>query len=164
MRTLYRPGQLVSVSAPDYGYTGEAMSFVTPAHTVMVRRVIDHPGTLEEIGIDRLTPLTKEEERRCRWVHYAAVRGSSSFPVDMLRYDRAAPVNFKLVDNGLSLTAEVDPSFGWEELVIATCAPTSVDPWTHARWSSFLWGVRPLGAVRRGDTESPLYAEEGRAS
>jgi len=141
-KPLYKPNQHVRVQMDGYAYIGEAMSFPTPEGTLMVRRVIGHPGTLEEIPLDKVSPAEKH-----KFVHYAAVAGSkySSFPVDMLRYDMAAPVNFKLIEEDGRVRTEIDPSFGFEELVVATCTTNRrATAWCKERWSSFLWGLREI--------------------
>src|SRR5512146_3316954 len=87
-----------------YTYIGELVSRPVPGtpQTIMVRRVPGHPGTMEEMPVDRLFPLTS---KGFHWVHYAAVApipgwlSRSQFPVDMLRYDSAAPVNFRIIED-----------------------------------------------------------------
>lgn len=141
-RNLLKPYSIVNVDKDGYKHFGEVMSFPicdTDPPAIMVRRVPGHPGTLEELPIDVLsTPMLG----RVKYVHYAAVDGSGSFPVDMLRYDSAAPLNFTLgTERGKPVVIE---SFGFEQLVVAYASSHKAPNWTVARWSSFNWGLRPL--------------------
>jgi hypothetical protein len=143
-----------------YAYYGEAMSYPFPEPGsgddlfVNVRRVPGHPGTLEKVALDRIQiPFHK-----LKYVHYAQVFGIGQFPVDMLRYDMAAPVNFTPVERGILerdpelekqgikrvLGVKVDPSFGLPGLWIAATTPTGVQPWCTERWRSFLWSVKHI--------------------
>lgn len=148
-----KPYTLVRVSDPaGYDYTGEAMSFETPENTAMVRRVPGHPGTLTEIPVSWLTESHLNAKSRL-WVHYATVSGRSSFPIDMLRYDHCAPLNFIFNESaqcpGYTTASAPDESFGWPDLVVA-CLSDKADAyyaWTPARWSSFLWGIKELKTI-----------------
>jgi hypothetical protein len=147
MNMKYKPFQLVRVQEDGYHYIGEVMSYVTPSHTLMVRRVPGHPGTLEEQGIEKLTP--SDLNPRTARVHYAAVAGGGSFPIDMLRYDSCAPVNFRV--NADTFNRPVaDPSFGIEDLLVARCCAPNIRPWTADRWASFCWGIRLVRTERLG--------------
>ena len=142
---MFKPYQLVTVQADGYRYNGEVMSYETPDHTAMVRRVPGYPGTLEEQPVSKLSVL--EEKPKNRYVHYAIIDGRGGFPVDMLRYDWAVPVNFKLIERNKQylsgwLDPEVDESFGLNGLWIAHLSDKSKPNWTSARWSSFLWGIK----------------------
>jgi hypothetical protein len=119
-----------------YAFIGEVMSFPTPERTAMVRRVPGHPGTLVELPLANL--VTDRSIRAYKWVHYAKAEGRGSFPVDMLRYDRAAPVNFTIKDGKPVLNE------GETELIIATMTRFRSEPWTKARWASFMWTVSPI--------------------
>ena len=131
-----KPNMMVSVDHGDYSHIGEVMSYSTPDGTAMVRMVPGHPGTLEEMGIECLSlPVAKPHK-----VHYAQVTcrwaRPMAFPVDMLRYDNAAPVNFSIKDG----VPVVDPSFGLVGFWVATTTPRSNPrPWTPQRWRSFGW-------------------------
>src|SRR5690606_17606320 len=109
-----------------------------PEQTIMVRRVPGFPGTLEELPISAL----EHHVRGYRYVHYAVVSGFGSFPEDMLRYDRAAPVNFKLVGrhelSGGVEAVRFSVAMG-ERLWIAKASSIYSPDWTYERWASFLW-------------------------
>jgi hypothetical protein len=158
MKPIFKPYQIVVVNrnrlpsgicqGGRYSHFGEVMSFpVPPASpgapvTVMVRRVPGHPGTLEELPIEALS-----RANRITRVHYARVAGVGQFPVDMLRYDFAAPVNFSIDvvgDPGFErVVTTIDPKHGLDGLWVATAAATrrGGDAFTAARWQSFLWRV-----------------------
>lgn len=132
-----------------YRFIGELMGFPLPptpafqSGSIMVRRVPGHPGTLDEIALDN---IEGEPNKKPRFVHYATVKGSGQFPVDMLRYDSCAPVNFKLeFDSWGKRTRAVltDPKL-CDELIVADVSSDRRPHWTSARWSSFLWGIKEL--------------------
>lgn len=144
-----RPYTFIDVNEGDYHYIGQVMSFVTPDQTVMVRRVPGHSGTLVEQPMSKL----RETARKPKYVHYAAVSGRSSFPVDMLRYDDAAPLNFSFVESDSGrVTCEIDPAFGFDELIVATVSDTKRWPpaWTPERWRSFMWSIREVKTEQIG--------------
>lgn len=137
------PYDIVKVQT-SYGATfyGEAMSFPVPGErgadpTIMVRRVPGDPRTLEEFKLHRVTHYPK----RPRYVHYAIVKGTGSFPLDMLRYEFAAPVNFDLI-----LEYPYYRFSGRDEtdLIIAYASPLIRPRWTNDRWRSFGWELTPL--------------------
>lgn len=129
---------IVTVRHEDYTHYGEVLSRLTPEDTFMVRMVPGHPGTLKEVSASKLMEIN----RSIRWVHYAEVAGAGSFPIDMLRYDFAAPLNFD------PETMELDRSFGHDKPVIARASASRMPDWTDGRWSSFLWGVRHVTTER----------------
>ncbi len=146
MRLKLLPYQLCLVDKGDYKYVGQIISRETPDHTIMVRRVPDDPATMEEMHISELSlPGGKY-----KYVHYALVSGrsgvperdSSYFPVDMLRYDWAAPQNFSVDDNGAHLNE------GETEFIIGKVGERPYPQWTPARWSSFGWTIRELNSVK----------------
>jgi hypothetical protein len=146
------PNMLVKVQLKERFYIGEAMSFETPDRTAIVRRVPGHPGTLEEMPVGILSkPLYKP-----RWVHYATaemLEPHTCFPVDMLRYDVAVPVNFRLGDNCFddSHNVLVDERMGLTGLVVATTTTSKAQKaWTPERWHTFGWHVQPLRTERIG--------------
>src|SRR5512135_980423 len=102
-----KPYMLVYVKRDHGHYVGEALSFPTPEHTIMVRRIPGHPGTLEEVPLEKIDTITKVPAGR-RWIHYATCHGRGAFPWDMLRYDVAAPLNVKETDEYPYY--EIDPS------------------------------------------------------
>lgn len=133
----------VIVDRGDYHHYGEILSHPIPpgvgqggGDTYMVRMVPGHTGTLLELPADKLQHA--QPGTKLRWVHYAEVDGNGSFPIDMLRYDFAAPLNFD------PETLEIEPSFGFAGLVIAQASARREPRWTRARWSSFLWGLQEL--------------------
>lgn len=140
-----KPHLLVNVAerntliADPHHYVGEVMSFVTPDKTVMVRRVPGCTGTLVELPVGCVSP----SDWRRVIVTYAECAGSGSFPVDMLRYDNAVPVNFKLVPHEWK-GVEIELEAGYDSLVIAKASLSHYEPFTLARWGSFLWGVKIL--------------------
>lgn len=62
------------------------------------------------------------------------VRGRGSFPIDMLRYDRATPYN-EVDSNSISRAMHVGP---WESVDVELI---SQRPPTEDRWASFSWQV-----------------------
>lgn len=169
MKSQYKPNQLVWVKQPgyaeqgSYSYIGEVMSYVIPdttrdarlaQPTIMVRRVPGHPGTLEEMPVSQLSAL--HGTTRYRFVEYVTVlKGVGEWPVDMLRYDNCAPVNFKFKANrwGVFCVPEIDPSFGFEDTIVAkVCRTRTGATWTPERWKSFLYHIRGLKVIPLDDT------------
>lgn len=158
MELKLAPYQLINACDParsyehNHGFIAEAMSFKTPDNTIMVRRVPGHPGTLIELHTDYISGVLPEATRARPWfVHYAIVAGgrSSSFPVDMLRFDQCVPVNFSIKYNGERHIAVIDQPENnligeGEALIVAQTSQKRFDPFTHARWGSFLWGCRQI--------------------
>lgn len=156
---MFKPYDLVLVSHPDYKHAGEVISRPYPSendHTqflVQVRRVPGDPNTMYEEVVQCLKPLSY----KVNFVHYAIVEGRGSFPVDMLRYDFAAPVNFKLEEQSWSgpkaiLLGEANDALPkeWQgRLVIASGAERPKHgAWTAARWNSFMWHINPVATVK----------------
>lgn len=133
---------IVLVDRGDFRHYGQILSRPTPTDTYMVRMVPGHPGTLKEMPLARLQP--PQAGIKIRWVHYAMIDGRGSFPVDMLRYDYAAPVNFELIEDDDRLQVKIDPTFGSKDMIIARASHERLPRWTDARWNSFLWGVRTM--------------------
>lgn len=128
---------VVMVQHAEYSHFGEVLSRVTPTDTVMVRMVPGHPGTLKEMPISALRKVHSTDTfKRPMYIHYAAVMGRHAFPIDMLRYDLCAPLNFD------PETKIIDPSFGpvHDQMVVARLAPRFWG-WTTSRWSSFGWSL-----------------------
>lgn len=157
------------VEGGRYQDIGQVLSMPTPERTLMIRRVPGHPGTLEEIAIDRLNPYLCDPRRlkRMRHVHYATVAGPGQFPTDMFRYDRCTAVNFELVERdrfsgGFTarikapnhtalinhMLPEADLIGGDEELIVARVSDRADPGWTAERWRSFLWRLTPLKSER----------------
>lgn len=121
---------LVWVQHELYGHVGEVLSRPTPELTLMVRMVPGEPGTLKEMPIAQLRLM----ETRIHAIQYAIVEGRTAFPIDMLRYENAAPLNFD------PETKVIDPRFGHgSNLVLARAVNHKWKPWTSARWASFGW-------------------------
>lgn len=127
----------VLVQHEDYQHFGEVFSRPTPTSTIMVRMVPGHPGTLKEMHICKV----KESRERLRWVHYAEVYGPGYFPIDMLRRDNAAPVNFD------PQTMHIDESFGFAFLCVAYASPLRKPHWNKLRWHSFGWSLKEAATV-----------------
>lgn len=161
----FKPHSIVVVQQEGYKHYGEIASprvaaalqdngIVKPAY-YNVLRVPGERATVEEVPERRIEmPSTV---RRSFRVHYAAVssrfarRPHAGFPVDMLRYDFAAPLNFHLVDDQVTggVTCVLDKGFEeWgADLVIASCTQRVNGAWTADRWDSFMWSVQPLRSV-----------------
>lgn len=153
MELKLKPYQLLRARDParvygDSTFIGEAMSFKTPENTIMIRRVPGHPGTLIELHLEHIVGV--QDHKGPWYVHYAIVAGgrSSSFPVDMLRFDQCVPVNFDIHYTGerhaavLSDTQQTRFLGEVDDFVVAQTSTKRYDPFTVARWSSFLWGCR----------------------
>lgn len=125
---------IVFVQRQDYAHFGEVISRRTPKDTYLVRMVPGHSGTLLELPATSLQLSTA----RVRWVHYAQVSGLGTFPIDMLRREHAAALNFD------PETLEIVPNFGFGSLIIATASAHRKSAWNHLRWSSFNWQCRHM--------------------
>lgn len=138
-----KPYDLVTVNEKDYRAIGQVISRPTIDGTIMVRRVPDDPNTMVELPLDKLSETTI----KWKWVHYAVVSGWDRFPVDMLRYDVAAPANFRLEedDRGRITTILQD---GHPALFVARCSELKAVNWTTERWRSFGWTVSPLKTLK----------------
>lgn len=155
MELKLQPYQLATVRDParwyNEAFVGELMSFKTPENTIMVRTVPGHPGTLIEVHIDCIKNVRTLDKNNSWFVHYAIVAGgrNANFPVDMLRYDQCVPVNFKIFYNGERHVAAVDQPenslVGQNgDLLVAQVSQKRYEPFTVARWSSFLWGCKHI--------------------
>lgn len=170
-----KPFQLVYVDMPSDGaeqgkftFVGEVVSMPFLSNPVMtvenptgmhvkVRQVPGMPATMIEVPVSILRTYGTGRPR-AHYVHFAKVRDRNpqirergglphgyAFPVDMLRYDGAAPANFKLEDDEqLGIVAKIEE--GHSEFVVATLSDHRVD--TRAfhtpRWSSFGWVCEPF--------------------
>jgi|SRR5215831_10021859 len=141
-----KPYDLVVVKADGYSYLGQVISHPINDETIMVRRVPDDPATVESM---KLTNLAKPTIKY-KWVHYATVAGMGTFPVDMLRYDFAAPVNFKLVEDrwGDLTKPELTTEEYGKDLIIASASELKSARWTPDRWRSFIWSIRPMKTLK----------------
>ena len=144
-----KPYQLVTVDAGDYRYVGQVISYPIDQEFIMVRRVPEDPATMEKMKISSLTPVDTKYHKY-RYIHYAAIEGVGTFPVDMLRYDMAAPVNFKFVEDrwGDLTKVELTTQDYGDKPVIACVSEHSKPDWTDMRWASFLYHVKRLQTVR----------------
>lgn len=148
-KSKFKPYQLAWSNWQFYTESGfvrhivEVMSFIDEGR-YMVRRVPGHPGTLVEMPEAQLEPLAPHQ--KYRWVQYAVVKGHGQFPTDMLRYDSCVPLNFHLENDqwGYPTKTVLDPSFGSEELIVASATPNQYVRWTEERWRSFLWSLKHL--------------------
>lgn len=135
-----------------YKHYGEVISHPI-GETIMVRMVPGDCRTMREIPIAAIKhPSSKPIGK---YIHYAVVSGSiGGFPIDMLRYDFAAPVNFGLSEDEMGrveakLTANTREITDQDELIVAKLSNKKNDPtvWTSARWASFGWTVKPLNTL-----------------
>lgn len=136
----------VSMDSDRYSIIGQVLSLPTPDSTVMVRMVPDRPGTLAEVPLARVQTIAGSRYDR---VSYATVSGMGQFPEDMLRYDRAVPVNFKVESTEHGPRAVIDRLHGSSEFIVAKVMErgSRID-FTDARWSSFLWNVKRIRQER----------------
>lgn len=140
-----KPYDLVTVDHGSYRAYAEIISHpITASRTIMVRTVPSEPTTMIELPMEQIQgePIKRPKQL---YVQYAKVCGVGSFPVDMLRYDFASPLNFTIVMDGRGrittpLKEGVDPEEG---LIIARLTGRKL-PWTYARWSSFLWSCEEI--------------------
>lgn len=149
----FRPYEIVWVTQPSkfaeggsYSFAGEVMSHVIPGNTIMVRRVPGHPGTLEELPIANLARVDRKH-RDYKWVVYAKAQGFGQFPVDMLRYDNCAPMNFRIEENFVGPKAVIDPVHGFDFPIVARALAVQESRhfcFTEARWQSFLWRIEEM--------------------
>lgn len=79
------------------------------------------------------------------WFAMAVVRGSTFFPVDMLRYDRCFPRNSQ---DAARISSHCDPSVRREECDIEVCryatSRREAENFTVDRWASFGWSCQVL--------------------
>jgi hypothetical protein len=143
-----KPYTLVDVREGNYSYVGQLISRPIVADgksTIMVRRVPGDPSTMVELPLDKLLPINRV---KVKYVHYAVCSGRLSFPVDMLRYDMATPVNFEFTIDPFyhNTLTKILPSWPADDtrLIIATARTYNKHPWTDARWVSFGWSVKVL--------------------
>lgn len=134
---ILKPFQFASYKGPYGNSICQIISYPTPDGTIIIRTVPGHSGTLKEVNLKDLS----HAEQHYRWVHYARVEGSGSFPVDMLRYDCAVPLNFDL--------EAIDPKFGFDSRIIAAVSKFEErTPFTVDRWRSFLWSITTIKVAR----------------
>jgi len=148
-----KPYQLVRVKAEGYGYLGQVISrpFIEgDVEMIMVRRVPDDPATMEKMKVQELLVANVYDPPKAKWVHYAKVSGKGTFPIDMLRYDFAAPVNFKFVEDrwGDLTKPELTTQEYGEDLIVATASELKSQGWTGDRWRSFMWSCVPMKSVK----------------
>ena len=144
MITNPKPYDLVLVDAGDYKYIGQIISRPTPENTIMVRRVPDDPSTMIEVPLTKLSkPISKK-----KYVQYAVIVGNLGFPVDMLRYDSATPVNFSIVEKEEYGPISVKLKEGETQLIIGRATELKGQQWTTGRWNSFGWYIKPLKTLK----------------
>jgi hypothetical protein len=133
-----KPFDLVRVQEENYAFIGQIMSH-PHNDTVMVRDVPGDSETLKERPLSQIG----RKITGMRWVHYAKVKGMGGFPVDMLRYDSASPVNFA-IEEGKVVSQTGD------DLIVARVTELKLggQVWTHDRWKSFLWYVEPIKTLK----------------
>lgn len=139
-------------------YIAEAVSRPTPNNMLIVRAAPGDPQTVRAVPLSAVQSVILEP--RTHYVHYAVVSGPGNFPLDMLRYDCAVPVNFKLdvSDTGTATigdTWRLEVEFGvWKRdlqaphpLVISHCSAHVSPQWAKAAWCSANWGIMGLHTV-----------------
>ena len=89
---------------------------------VNVRMIPNDPMTLKEVEVDVLS----KPMRMPKWVQYAEVSGSLSFPTDMLRFDAC----FLRLDE--------------DKFIVGRAVHKQKQEWTVARWRSFGWMLTPM--------------------
>lgn len=141
---LYSPVVVEDVIADvKCRYIGEVMSMKTTEGTYMVRQVPQHPGTLIEVKEAQLSEPVQRAKRW--WIHYAAIEpvnklATAQIPVDMLRYENAAPANFLIVQDETFVTAQLKQEFlSGRGLLIAQTSTNRTPIWSYGRWESFSW-------------------------
>ena len=137
---------LVIVKHDGFEHLGQVVSLPTPEKTIMVRMVPGNPTSMKELPVERI--VESRITKKYKYVQYAQVGGNGSFPVDMLRYDFATPVNFTLAEDETGhVFAELDDDSG-DALIIARCTHLKSGgqggPWTAGRWNSFGWSVQSI--------------------
>ena len=137
--------------------TNQTMRELSAVPTIMVRRVPGHPGTLQELPLGIVSELDAPRNK-WKYVSYAYVsrRGShpfDMFPVDMLRYDCCAPLNFALAEDSSygGVRADLDPQFGFDRLVVAKVCERKYGRWTERRWESFGWTLEEFDVMAIAD-------------
>lgn len=140
MKTELKPYDLVLVKRDAYSHIGQVISRPMEK-TIMVRLVPDDPTTIVELPLSCL----QRTLYKYKWVQYAEVRGSFCFPIDMLRYDKAAPVNFYIDDDGAMLKDECSED---KAFIIGRAVTRKSQEWTVARWSSFCWSLKELRTLK----------------
>jgi hypothetical protein len=139
---MYKPYQYVSVKHEGYSHVGEVISYEidnSDDQTVMIRLVPGDPSTIVEVPINCIKPV----KGNYKWVHYAVTWGFGQFPIDMLRYDCAAPVNFTFNDDGEAILNEGEINY-----IVARCSELKRWTWTYERWRSFMWNIEPLKTLK----------------
>jgi hypothetical protein len=132
---------------PKAIFIGEVVSYPTPDSTIMVRAIPGMPGTMVEVPCDAVI----QSAPSYAVIHYAKVApnlaiGVRLFPVDMLRYDHAVPVNFMLTEE--PERAELD-AWGCEwptgsPLIVAAASNAKRNsPFHPGQWQSFGWECVP---------------------
>jgi hypothetical protein len=156
----FKPYDIVWVTREDYAHYGEVISYPFPEsndkpdeiNRIMIRNVPSDSTTLEEVPLSILSlPRGK-----VKWVQYAEVSGQFEFPIDMLRYESAAPVNFKLAEefsggrDRLKIIMK-EPKITLpttDKLIIARGSELKSWKWTTGRWNSFSWRIKPLNTLK----------------
>lgn len=152
-----RTVELISYSYPTRVEEGPAIGF--ERELVQVRLVPGDCNTLREIATDCLRRL-RAVPKRGLWLHYARTYGLSSFPADMLRYDscQVHPESDDLFEHNeryddYRVMDKVGPLEDDRQIVIVQVSESAKPRWTHARWNSFNWSVKPGQTIKLGDKE-----------
>jgi hypothetical protein len=134
---LLKPWAIVQVNRGTYTHVGELVSFPCPGGTIMVRQVPGLAATAIELPLSAILQPVE-----IRWLHYAEVFGTTSFPVDMLRRENAAPADFDPEETVLSNDMR--------RHVIVKASTRRVPQWNVDRWKSFGWTLSELRTDRWG--------------
>jgi hypothetical protein len=117
----------------------QVVSHPTPHRMIIVRMIPGDPTTLREVKCNELEipPIEEADLIERPWkmrVQYAKVSGTGHFPTDMLRKERAFPVDFNL-----------DLQDTKDELMIFRLTKNPREPWNNSRWQSFGWRIEHFG-------------------
>lgn len=140
-----KPWSTVFVEMPvsKRRFIGELVSFPTPEGTIMVRQAPGIAATMIEVPVSAITG----PNAGYNWLHFAEISGKGALPVDMLRYDYAAPFNFTFDEESGLCTLE--PGFEDGPLVLVACGRYKhVPAFTPKRWESFQWECKPFKVER----------------
>lgn len=158
----FKPHTQAILKHPEqYHHVCEVLSFPfvdeDNVERIMVRRVPGIEVTLEKVPTTWLTPA----QAKYKYIHFAKVWGTGYFPVDMLRYDACAPMNFDVVTRDespyiatLLIGGMAEKLFGPEftdAFIVAHATVTKPVFWTGARWESFGWHIEPIKTIALKD-------------
>lgn len=141
-----KPYDFVRVEQDGYAHLGEVMAYPSEGDTVYVRTVAGDPTSARHLPLSQITHVLPRDDYR--YMHYAVVSGTGCFPVDMLRYDFASPVNFTLEEDEHGRPKLLQEPDADDALLVARPSRDRKPNWTDARWASFLWRVEHQRTVK----------------